>query len=474
MRKQSDSRPARPIASRRRFIAGLGVLSGATGALASRSLAAGLSADGDRRETADVLVVGGGTAGTIAAIQAARLGARTVLVEAGSQLGGTTTTGGVDFPGLFHAWGRQIIAGIGWELVVQAAQLNGDRLPDFTIPTGRQHWRHQIRLCGALYAALAEEACVQAGVRLRYYEFPLAAAAAPEGWRVLVAGKGVRLEILARQLVDCTGNAAVIGLLGLPRLREKNTQPGTLIYRLGGYQVDRDNPEQLDALDTKARAAIKEGRLLVTDFNRSLRGFLAAGGENAMHVPDADSSTSEAHTQTNIRGRQSLLRMMRFLKSQPGFERLRVERLQAETGVRETYRIVGETMVTLDDYTSGRRFPDAVCHSFYPIDLHEEDGVRPKHLKEGVVPTVPLGALVPKGSANLLVAGRCLSSDRLANSALRVQASCMAMGQAAGVAAALAARAKTTPARLPLKEIHAVLAAHGAILPTAFAQGINE
>ena len=87
---------------------------------------------GDSRPiVADVLVIGGGTAGTIAAIQAARLGARTVLVEAGSQLGGTATTAGVDFPGLFHAWGRQIIAGIGWELVTATVQLNSDRLPDF-------------------------------------------------------------------------------------------------------------------------------------------------------------------------------------------------------------------------------------------------------------------------------------------------------------------------------------------------------
>ena len=76
-----------------------------------------------RSVSTDVLVIGGGTAGTIAAIQSGRLGARTILVESGSQLGGTTTTGGVDFPGLFHAWGKQVIAGIGWELVKAAVDL---------------------------------------------------------------------------------------------------------------------------------------------------------------------------------------------------------------------------------------------------------------------------------------------------------------------------------------------------------------
>ena len=179
------------------------------------------------------------------------------------------------------------------------------------------------------------------------------------------------------------------------------------------------------------------------------RAFLAAGGESHMHVLEADSSTSETHTLTNSRGRESFLRMIRFLKPLPGFEKLRIERLQPETGVRETYRIVGEMTVTREDYVSGRKFPDAVAYSFYPIDLHDEQGVRPKPLAESVVPTIPLGALIPKGSRNVLVAGRCLSSDRLANSALRVQASCMAMGQAVGVTAALAARSGSTPSRVP-------------------------
>ena len=110
-------------------------------------------------------------------------------------------------------------------------------------------------------------------------------------------------------------------------------------------------------------------------------------------------------------------------------------------------------------------FDDAVCYSFYPIDLHDRHGVAPKPLARGTVPTVPLRALVPKGSRNLLVAERSVSSDRLANSALRVQACCMAMGQAAGAASALAARNGTTPTSVPLDEIHSLLRQHAAIVP---------
>ena len=119
----------------------------------------------------------------------------------------------------------------------------------------------------------------------------------------------------------------------------------------------------------------------------------------------------------------------------------------------------------MNDYTSGRVFDDAISYAFYPVDLHTKSGVKPKPLKPGTVPTIPLRALIPKGSRNIIVAGRCVSSDRLANSGLRVQASCMGMGQAAGVAAALAAKSGATPLDVPLKEIHALLREHGQIVP---------
>jgi hypothetical protein len=446
--------------SRRRFLLNLGIASAgsAVGTLGTgkRSLAASQTLQ------ADVLVIGGGTAGAIAAIQAGRLGARTVLLEAGSQLGGTLSTAGVDLPGLFHAWGRQVIAGIGWELVCATVQLNHDRFPDFSIPYGEEHWKHQVRVNGALYAALAEEACLKAGVQLRYYEVPLSIQSSGQEWLVQVAGKGQRTEWLARQVIDCTGNAAVIGMMGLPRLRESATQPGTMIYRLAGYDISRTD---LEVMEKKALEAVTAGRLESTDFRHNLRKFLAAGAENAMHVPDVDSTTSELHTRANLRGRQSVLRMMRFLKPFPGFESLRLERLQPETGIRETYRIVGENIVTVDDYLQGRKFDDAVAYSFYPIDLHDEQGIRPRQLPPGTVPTIPLGALIPRSSRHLMVAGRSISSDRLANSGLRVQASCMAMGQAAGVTSALAARSNLTPAKVPLADILKTLRDHGAITP---------
>ncbi|MDE0554439.1 MAG: FAD-dependent oxidoreductase, partial [Candidatus Poribacteria bacterium] len=252
------------------------------------------------KENVDVLVIGGGTAGTIAAVQAGRTGLRTALIESGSQLGGVTTTGGVSFPGLFHAWGKQIIAGIGWELVTKAVALDSRKLPDFSVPPER-HWMHQIRINGPVYAALVEEACTQAGVKLHFYEIPARVSETDTGWTVETTGKNMRRTIWAKQLIDCTGGANIVGQIGFPRLREQETQPGTLIFELGGYNVESLDEEVIQA---HFSAAIKDGRLQHGDvMNPQVRfiSYLRKGG-NAQHVFGADASTSDRHTKTNIAG----------------------------------------------------------------------------------------------------------------------------------------------------------------------------
>ena len=369
----------------------------------------------------DVLVVGGGTAGHVAAIQAGRAGAKTLIVERNSQLGGTTTTGGVAFPGLFDAWGKQVIAGIGWELVKESVELDGGQLPNFArVP--QRHWQNQVYTNQFLYAILAEEKCSQAGVEIAYYEFPQAVAKTNDGWLVDCVGFGTKRRVRCKQIIDCTGGAEVVGLLGLERLREEERQPGSYLFMLGKEH--------------------EPGRNQI----------------HRLYVHGADSTNSRTATEANLTGRKSILARVRK-------EKKRLMHLQPETGFRETYRIQGETLITVNDYTSGRVFDDAISYAFYPVDLHTKTGVRPKQLKRGKVPTIPLSALIPKGSRNIIVAGRCVSSDRLANSGLRVQASCMGMGQAAGVAATLAAKSGTTPLEVPLTEIRELLREHGQIIP---------
>ena len=410
----------------------------------------------------DILVVGGGTAGTIAAIQAARAGCSTILVEIGSQLGGTTTTGGVAFPGLFHAWGKQVIGGIGWELVTEAVRLNDDKLPDFTIPYGKNHPKHHVSINPYLYALLAEEKCLQAGVQLRYYETPVAAKFKDNNWEVETIGKGTHTKIVCNQLIDCTGNAALTSLAGFSVKREQEIQPGSLMFKLGGY----DYPSlDLKMIRKRYDEEVKKGRLVKEEFRNNIEGLLSSAGDNISHILGADSTTSTSHTITNIQGRTSLLNTLRFLRELPSCEKTRILSMQPETGVRETYRIDGIYQITRDDYVSGKRFEDAVSYSFYPIDLHDKYGIVPRQLTEGILPTIPLRALIPKNSKNFIVAGRCISSDRLANSALRVQASCMGMGQAAGATAALASKLKTSPLNVSINQIKSLIADNGGIVP---------
>jgi len=421
-----------------------------------------LSGKGIKTINTDILVVGGGTAGVIAAIQASRAGCSTILVENGSQLGGTITTGGIGFPGLFHAWGKQIIGGIGWELVTETVTLNDDKLPDFSVPYGRNHPKHQVRINGYLYALLAEEKCLEAGVQLRYYETPVDVQLKGNNWEVQTTGKGTQTKIICNQLVDCTGNASLTSLAGFNVLREQETQPGSLMFRIGGY-----DPGSLDMAMIRKRydEEVKKGRLIKEEFRNNIEGLLRSAGDNIQHIAGADSTTSESNTITNIKGRTSLLKTLRFLRELPGCENTRIISMQPETGVRETYRIDGVYQITYDDYVNGKVFDDSVSYSFYPIDLHDKNGVAPKQLNEGTIPTVPLRALIPKNSKNFIAAGRCVSSDRLANSALRVQASCMAMGQAAGATAALSNKINTTPLNIPIDSIKSLLGEHKAIVP---------
>ena len=408
---------------------------------------------------ADVLVVGGGTAGVIAAIQAGRAGCKTVLIENGSQLGGTITTGGVVFPGLFHAWGRRVIGGPGWELVRESVDLEHG-FPDFSTQPGR-HWHHQVPVDGPLYAMLAEEKCLEAGVDIRYYETPTSLTFRDNKWYVKIAGKGIQKEVICNQIVDCTGNAAVTSLAGFGVRREEVTQPGSILFTLGGYDY---GSLDLELIPDQYRNMLRQNWRIKgggADFSNqpfTPYTFLVVNG--------ADSTTSESHTNANINGRTAVLQILRELRSLPGCEKIKIVDMRPETAVRETYRIDGVYSITYSDYINGKVFDDSLSYSFYPIDLWREgEPILQEYLDKDTIATVPLRALIPKGSENLIVAGRCVSSDRMANSALRVQASCMGMGQTAGAAAAIASIKGTTPLNVPIDELKKMIENHGGIIP---------
>ena len=418
----------------------------------------------------DVVVFGAGAAGIAAALQAGRAGARTLLVEKTGMPGGTTTIGGVNFPGLFHAWGRQVISGIGWELVRRCVEESGGTLPDFT-DYKRPHWQLQIRVNPFVYAALCDEALVDAGVEILYHTMPagIVPRVGGHGWEVTLCTKNGLSQKTAAVVVDTTGDANAVALAGFAICRPDECQPATLSCHAGGYDPDTLD---VDAINRAYDAEVKAGRLEYTDASWNTTGpdvrqWLRQRGANSSHIHDINARSSEEKTRLELESRRSLLRLYRFLRTQPGLEKLTIEHVSPECGVRESATIRGKVTVTVEDYQGGRVWEDAVCNSFYPIDLHRSSGagLQCEPLAEGVVPTVPRRALLPAGSNNFLVAGRCIASDRLANSALRVQATCMATGQAAGAMAALSASTRVDPEMLPIEDVRDRLRTHGAIVP---------
>ena len=439
------------------------VCSGVLSAMVCVAMATGVRAEVAETPSYDVCVVGGGVSGVCAALQAARAGAKTVLVEQGFQVGGNMTTGGVNFPGLFHAWKRQIIAGVGWDLVTNCVAMAGDKLPDFMqdLPKEDDSWRNQVRVNIPLWIALTEEALTAAKVEVRYHTCPTSVTWDGTRWTVGLCAMGEMQSLTAGAVIDATGNGAVSALAGAERVRDsEDQQPGGFEYLFDpGVDIGTLN---FGALEYAMTNAVRSRELEINDLCRGVKFFLEQqvsilqnyktgpnhGTSLANYIVGADNSTAEKRTDTNMRGRASMLRVYRFLRKQSGLGNIRPLSVMPEVGVRETYRVTGQYVMTGSDYVDGKVFGDSLCYSYYPIDVHVQEpepsrmlkGIRQKQIEEGTFPTVPLRCLQVKDKRNLFVVGRCISTDREVNSAVRVQATCMATGQVAGEAAAYAVK----------------------------------
>lgn len=414
----------------------------------------------------DVIVVGGGTAGVIAAIQAGRAGASTLLVEKNAMLGGTITVGGINVTAYFFVGDKQIIGGIGWELVRKTLEETGRSMPTHGVTSGNS-MPEQPYMDISLFAALCDEAVLDADVDLLFHAMPAAVTFENNSWIVRVCTKTGLQECRAKVLIDATGDANVISLAGLDVVRPEVVQPATLQLHCSGYDVQALD---FDALKAASEEAIAADELKTTDISwcdNGPEGFLRSHGNNANHIWALHAETSEGRSAIEVEARRAILRTYRFFRRQPGLENFCIDRICSEAGIRETVTIKGKATIAVADYEAGRIYDDAVCYAYYPIDEHLNDGegINVRHLKRNVLPTIPRGALLPADSRFLLVAGRCLSSDREANSALRVKCPCMAMGQAAGAMAALSAQTGVDPEELALEDVYALLREHKAVVP---------
>lgn len=443
---------------------------------------------GDRCE---VLVVGGGTAGSAAAITAARAGADTLVVEQYGALGGTMALALVTPMMANHLDGQNLSRGLNLEILERAAALDPP-------PSGRlddARWFNPMALPFVLDDLLTE-----AGGRVlfdtRVSEAIVDPSQTPPRVRGIVAeNKDGRSRIEAELVIDASGDADVALLAGVPMQRgddDGRNQPMSLRFNLGAvdfervtaYFAERGCPtgtpplisvgfhEASDsAIGDLVAAAVAEGTLEPGDLGYfQFFSMLGRPGELAFNCPRlagfrADSAADRSRAW--IVGRRKIRRITTFLQRHvPGFEASYLVLVASLLGVRESRRIVGEYVLSEDDWLACRKFDDGIGRNRYPIDIHNPSGTGTvlRHMAEGEWHDIPYRSLIPLGVEGLLVAGRCLSASFAAQASVRVEANCRSMGQAAGEAAVMATRGDGTVRGVDVAALRERLRAGGALL----------
>ncbi|MFK7692497.1 FAD-dependent oxidoreductase [Paenibacillus sp. HJGM_3] len=418
------------------------------------------------KSTYDVLVAGGGPAGIAAAVAAAREGARTLLVERYGFLGGAGTAMMVN-PWMSY-WSSgggnvQLIFGVLQELI--------DRM---TAMGMYGHPKQKTAFDPEALKVAAEELCQEAGVQLLYHSFLGEARMDEAGKRieaVRLANKAGLVDMRASIYVDATGDGDLAALAGAVvekgRAVDSLSQPMTLNFRMAGVDMDRmlTRQEITDLyLEAKARGEIDCPRENVLWFYANQPGVIHF---NTTRVLFKDATDPWALTEAEIEGRRQVQQLVHFLKTHvPAFEDAYLQTTAPQIGVRESRRVMGDYVLTAEELLACCKFDDVIARGAYPVDIHNPAGTGTiiQSLPPGEWYDIPYRTLVPRKIENLLIGGRPISATHEAHSAIRVQPIAMAIGQAAGTAAALCAQEGVLPRELDVRRVQAALTAQGAVL----------
>ena len=419
----------------------------------------------------DVLVVGGGPAGTCAAVSAARMGAKTVLAERFGCLGGNLTLGHVSpvlgkvCPGTMADEVRKLLDANHAE-ARKVMTRNG---PEEHIDHEEAKW-------------ILAKLCEDAGVTVLLCA--PAVDAVMDGKRiqgvVVDTPKGLR-TIRARVVVDATGDGRVAMEAGaeckIGRDSDGATQPSTLEFVVDGVDescgitawggtdpVKLPSGEEYRMLCKRMNAAGELPKnVTIVRLHRTF--YPGERSVNATQVNGVDALDPAAIGKADVELRRQIDMCVAFLRKHvPGYANCRVKSTADTLGVRETRRVMGDAMVVDGDLLEGRKYDDAVVHdAWFLIDIHNPKGGGQAvgHSHPAKPYDIRYGAFLPKGIDGLLTAGRCISGTHRAHASYRVMTPCMAMGEAVGVAAALSAKRGIVPRALPAAEIRRVLSERG-------------
>jgi hypothetical protein len=403
--------------------------------------------------TADVIVVGGGPGGIGAAVMAARSGAKTLLVERYGFLGGMASAGEV------HPFMPNHVNGISLDKPVYTDWVQAMQRylpPAMRADDAAEVFSHQARSISKEAAMLAaEDICLKAGVELLYHH-TLADVMVEKGAikALVLHSKSGFGAVVAKTYVDCSGDGDLAVRAGCSFEQGGPSgycQPMTLCFKLGNVDKSRTpSREELNRLYHEAQNSgeIECPREDVLEFVWLAEDVVHFNTTRIVHRNGADGvDLSEAE----LEGRRQLRQFLAFFRERvTGYENACIHSIAHHMGIRETRRIKGREMLTRQAFENCAKFPDAIAKVNYPIDIHNPDGSGTEMVKipAGEWYEIPYGCLVPADCANLLVGGRPISVDHALHSSMRVMPPACSIGQAAGLAAALAAQRGCSPADL--------------------------
>ncbi len=425
----------------------------------------------------DVAVAGAGSAGAVAAIASARAGARTVLIERYGFLGGTSTAVLDTFYGFYTpgSRARKVVGGIADDVVARLERFDAcfERPNTYGAGTGVTYHPEYLKV-------VWEELALEAGVRLLMHAWVQDVEVRDGGIEGLVLATTTgRARLGARVFVDATGDADLCWFAGAPLQFAGQSEPAQLLtttFRM--CNVDQAQRKTIGKADFHARmreasesGAYRLPRREGSDHVTTIPGMMAT---NMTRVASCGTSAGEYVNAANslfltdaeVEGRRQAIEYARFLRDRiPGYAGAHLAGFSTQIGVRETRRLAGQYILTREDVLGARQFDDGIGLCGAPIeDHHAGADTRWEYLPDGQCVGIPFRTLLPREVSNLLVAGRCFSATHDAHASVRSMAQCMAMGQAAGTAAAMACAERTTPAELHLGRLREALRTGGAIL----------
>jgi hypothetical protein len=409
-------------------------------------------------------------AGTVAAIAAARQGARTVLFERHGFLGGAATAGAV---GQFVGWetraGRRVIAGLAEEIVECLQAMGGSTgHGHFVMSTG--HRMDRVEYDTEILKVVLDQMAHEAGVRVVLHsQLAQVNRRGRSVGAVTLLTKGGLLDVRARLFIDSSGDLDLMAQAGAPFLlldEGESLQPATMMFRLGPLDFAAFDGMSAETKAALAARGVTEGVLPRAALHCSRVPGTDDAWFNVTRIA-IDASDPFALSNGEREGRHQALAAARFIVANvPGCSRARLISFAPQLGIRETRRIAGLATLTAEHLRNGAEFIDTMALGAYPIDVHHvgDANITFEELGPDHVYALPYRIAVPQGLDNALVAGRGLSATHQAHGAIRVMPTAMAVAQAVGTAAALLAASNQPAAALDPATLREKLRAAGAIL----------